>query len=83
MICELATRLATVGLVRDGAFSVPFTQKQMADATGMSIVHTNRTIQELRHRNLIAWEARQIAIFDRRELDEVADFDAAYLHRGD
>jgi len=83
VICELATRLATVGLVRDGVFSVPFTQQQMADATGLSVVHTNRTIQELRRRNLIAWGSRVIAIFDRRELDEVADFDAAYLHRGD
>jgi CRP-like cAMP-binding protein len=81
IICELSTRLATVGLVRDGRFSVPFTQQQMADATGLSVVHINRTIQELRRRNLITWESRQIAILDRSELDDVADFDAAYLHR--
>jgi len=83
VICELSTRLGAVGLVRDGRFSVPFTQQQMADATGLSVVHINRTIQELRRRNLIAWESRQIAVLARDELDELADFDAAYLHRED
>jgi CRP-like cAMP-binding protein len=81
VICELCNRLGTVGLVRDGTFSIPFTQQQMADACGLSVVHINRTIQELRHRQLISWESRTVAILNRSELDEVADFDPAYLHR--
>jgi CRP-like cAMP-binding protein len=80
-ICELCTRLATVGLVRDETFSIPFTQQQMADACGLSVVHINRVVQELRQRQLISWASRTITIVNRDELNEVADFDPAYLHR--
>lgn len=56
LICELAARLAVVGLVKNGRFQMPMTQRHVADACGLSIVHVNRTIQELRGRRLIAWE---------------------------
>jgi CRP-like cAMP-binding protein len=82
LLCELAFRLAAVGLVQDGAFELPFTQVDLADACGLSAVHVNRTLQELRHRELISWHGKTVVLLNRAELEAVADFDASYLHLG-
>lgn len=79
LICELAARLEVVGLVKDGCFQVPMTQRHVADACGLSIVHVNRTIQELRHRGLIAWEGSEIELLQSDELRRLADFRPDYL----
>ncbi|MGY4624944.1 Crp/Fnr family transcriptional regulator [Bradyrhizobium sp. USDA 4486] len=79
LICELAARLEIVGLVTDGCFQMPMTQRHVADACGLSIVHVNRTIQELRHRGLIAWEGSEIRLLERDELQALADFRPDYL----
>ncbi|MBR0844245.1 Crp/Fnr family transcriptional regulator [Bradyrhizobium liaoningense] len=79
LICELAARLKIVGLVTDGCFQMPMTQRHVADACGLSIVHVNRTIQELRHRGLIAWEGNEIELLQPQELQELADFASDYL----
>jgi CRP-like cAMP-binding protein len=79
LICELAARLEVVGLLDDGCFQIPMTQRHVADACGLSIVHVNRTIQELRHRGLIAWEGNQIELLRPDELRRLADFTPDYL----
>lgn len=80
LICEIYTRLSAIGLARNGCFAFPITQAAMADATGISTVHVNRVIQELRQRELIVWEAGQVEIRNLPGLIEVADFDDRYLH---
>ncbi|MGC2083724.1 MAG: Crp/Fnr family transcriptional regulator [Bradyrhizobium sp.] len=82
LICELAVRLDAVGLVRDGTFEMPFTQANLADASGLSAVHVNRTVQELRHRGLISWHGKTVVMLDRAMLEVVAEFDPSYLHLG-
>ncbi|MDA9501309.1 Crp/Fnr family transcriptional regulator [Bradyrhizobium sp. CCBAU 11357] len=79
LICELAARLAVVGLVKGNGFQMPMTQRHVADACGLSIVHVNRTIQELRHRGLIAWEGSEIELLQPDELRRLADFTPDYL----
>jgi CRP-like cAMP-binding protein len=79
LICELAARLAVVGLVKNGRFQMPMTQRHVADACGLSIVHVNRTIQELRGRRLIAWEGSEIELLQPDELRALADFTPDYL----
>ncbi|MCK1293864.1 CRP-like cAMP-binding protein [Bradyrhizobium sp. GM2.2] len=79
LICELAARLAVVGLVKNGRFQMPMTQRHVADACGLSIVHVNRTIQELRGRRLIAWEGSEIELLQLDELRALADFTPDYL----
>ncbi|WP_246740643.1 helix-turn-helix domain-containing protein [Bradyrhizobium sp. LCT2] len=54
LICELAARLEIVGLLEGSRFRLPLTQADFAEACGLSIVHMNRTIQELRRKDLIA-----------------------------
>ncbi|BBO05828.1 MULTISPECIES: Crp/Fnr family transcriptional regulator [Bradyrhizobium] len=79
LICELAARLEIVGLLKDACFQMPMTQRHVADACGLSIVHVNRTIQELRHRGLIAWEGNEIELLQPDELRRFADFTPDYL----
>jgi CRP-like cAMP-binding protein len=71
------------GAVEDSAFRVPFTQANLADACGLSTVHVNRTLQELRHRGLIKWQGQAVTLLEREKLEEVAEFQPDYLHLGD
>lgn len=80
ILCELALRLGVVGLAPDRRFPFPGSQTDMADACGISAVHANRMIQELRARGLIEWDNRVVKIRDWAELVQVADFDPDYLH---
>jgi CRP-like cAMP-binding protein len=79
LICELAARLEVVGLVKSGRFQMPMTQRHVADACGLSIVHVNCTIQEVRGRRLIAWEGSEIELLQPDELRALADFTPDYL----
>jgi len=83
LVCELAARLEVVGLLENASFYLPFTQQNIADACGLSIVHVNRTMQELRQRGLIEWERRTLTLLRRKELEELADFTPDYLHLRD
>lgn len=56
------------------------TQEQIADATGLTPVHVNRTLQALRKSGLITSSRRSVTIMDWPALTRVADFDPAYLH---
>lgn len=80
LICELHLRLKLVGLVNDGRFDLPLTQEDLADATGLTAVHTNRTLQRLRKEGLIQLESRALTVLDVDALREAAGFDPSYLH---
>ena len=83
LFCELMARLDILGLVQDDHFHLPFTQVSIADACGLSTVHLNRIIQELRQRGLIEWKARTVTILQRKKLEELAEFSYDYLHQND
>ena len=53
VLCEIYVRLRAVGLVDGQAYQLPITQAELGDATGLSTVHVNRTLQELRGNGLI------------------------------
>jgi CRP-like cAMP-binding protein len=80
IMLELCFRLAKVGLCKDGQFELPLSQTDLSDMVGLSPVHVNRTLQELRSRNLISWKGRKVAVLDWDELAKVAEFDPTYLH---
>lgn len=82
LLCELASRLEIVGLLDKDSFDLPLTQQDFADACGLSAVHVNRTIQELRRQKLIEWKGRVMHLLRRSELETIAEFDPAYLHVG-
>lgn len=80
LLCELVVRLRDIGAGPHGIFDFPLTQEQIADCTGLTAVHTNRTLQSLRKDGLIQLSARSLSVLDWERLREVADFDELYLH---
>jgi CRP-like cAMP-binding protein len=80
VFCELVTRLGVVGLAEELKCDLPITQTQFGDATGLSTVHVNRTIQELRVRKLIAMKGSSFKVLNWEGLQDAGDFDPAYLH---
>ncbi|WP_229195473.1 Crp/Fnr family transcriptional regulator [Bradyrhizobium acaciae] len=81
LLCEIAARLELVSLLDNGRFHVPFTQQDIADACGLSTVHVNRTIQELRRRKLIEWNGHAVDLLQRDRLESLAEFRPSYLMR--
>ena len=79
VLCELVTRMEAVGLARDGICDLPLTQGELADATGLSTVHVNRVIQELRRENLITLRSRTFSALNWSGLKVAAEFNASYL----
>ena len=80
IICELYERLRIVGLVDGSSFGFPVTQMDLADTTGLSTVHLNRTLQELRAAGLITLRDRSLTIHDFQALRGTAMFNPNYLH---
>ena len=77
LLCEQLARREAVGL---NSATIPLTQMDLADAAGLSIVHINRTFQELRRLNILAKEGRTINVVDRKRLADLAGFDGNYLN---
>jgi len=80
LLCEIFERLRPVGLLEGQSCAFPITQMDLADATGLSVVHVNRTIQELRANNLIVLRERTLTINDLAALKNLALFLPNYLH---
>lgn len=80
LICELVTRLKAVGLAEDETFEMPATQAELADATGITQVHTNRVLQALRADGLISSERIKMTVPDWEKLKKAGEFDPLYLH---
>ena len=80
LFSEVWFRLKSVGFAHDHASDLPLTQGDLGDATGLSVVHVNRTIRQLRENGLIrVSKGRVVQLLDRQRLTEVAEFDPAYL----
>ena len=74
LLLELHYRMEDVGLAQDGRFPLPLTQSQFGEALGLSLVHVNRTLQQLRRENLIELRPGRVAILDRERLELLCDF---------
>ena len=79
ILCELLIRLRAVGLAEEDEYQLPVTQADLADAFGISTVHVNRTLQELRGDGLIELKGSVLKILDVNALKAIAGFDASYL----
>ena len=80
MLCEFALRLEAAGLGERCHYELPMTQEQLADALGLTSVHTNRTLMGLGEDGLITRTQRSVRIDDWPRLMRRGDFDPAYLH---
>jgi CRP-like cAMP-binding protein len=81
LLCEFSLRLKVAGLGEATEYELPMTQEQIADCTGLTSVHVNRTLKSLEAERLIERRtSRTIIIGDWRKLAEAGDFDSTYLH---
>jgi CRP-like cAMP-binding protein len=80
LFCELHVRLDLVGRTKGDSYGLPLTQRELSECLGLTVVHANRTLQELRRRGLVELENRQLTIRDRPGLEGIAEFDPSYLY---
>ncbi len=80
LLCEFGRRLEAIQLGDRRSFELPMTQEQLADATGLTAVHVNRTLMDLEARGLIARAKKFVAIADWNAIEDMSGFNDAYLH---
>ena len=80
LFCELLVRLRAVGYADENSFEFPVTQDELADTLGLSQVHVNRMLQDLRADGRIVLEHRRLTVPDVDRLNAFAGFDPSYLH---
>lgn len=80
LFCEMFLRLESVGLTNGCACDFPLTQQDIADATGLTSVHVNRTLQDLRRQDLIILDRQRLIIPAMAALQAAGQFNPEYLH---
>ena len=80
LFCELHARLQAVGLAETDGYEWPVTQDELADTLGITAVHVNRVLQDLRKAELVALRSRRLTIPDLERLRAFAGFRPNYLH---
>lgn len=79
LFCELQVRLTAAGLAEHGTYELPLTQNDLAEILGMTAVHINRMLKELREKNLVTFRSKTVEISDWEGLVAAAEFDPFYL----
>ena len=82
LLCELLVRLQAVGVATEDSYALPLTQGDLADTTGMSTVHVNRSLQELWRQGLIEFKNRRLKILNLPRMRGAGGFQANYLQLG-
>ena len=80
LMCELCVRLEVIGLAEGRSFALPLTQLDLADATGLTSIHVNRMLRQLREQGLLTFRGGRVEIHDWDRLRAAAEFDPSYLH---
>ena len=79
LFSELWHRARLIGLTEKGAFALPLTQEQLGEAVGLTNIHVNRMLHDLRDHRLVTFRSKEVVIPDIDRLMAFADFDPAYL----
>lgn len=80
LFCELHSRFRMIGRADANSFDLPLTQADLSDLLGLSAVHINRSLQELRRIGLVSHRDGRVVLPDRQDLERVSHFDPGYLH---
>ena len=79
LLCEMYVRQKETLQTTNATFRMPLTQAKLADALGLSAVHTNRIIRELKEGGFVEWQGDRVTVRDWEGLKELAEFDPTYL----
>ena len=80
LFCELKVRLEIIGLTDGLAYDLDLTQTTVAECLGLTPVHVNRTLKQLRQTGAVEFRSGRVTIHDWDRLAAIADFDPDYLH---
>ena len=78
-LCEVQTRFRAAGLATAAECLFPLTQSELADTLGLSVVHINRVLQQLRREDLVYLAQGKLVVRDWKGLVRACDFDPRYL----
>lgn len=79
VLIELGYRLHQVGHGKATSYECPLTQKDLAEALGITHVHLNRVLRYLRDRELVSFNGGMVVLHDLTALSRIADFEPSYL----
>jgi len=82
LFCELMARFEAVGLAQEGSYPLPLTQNELGNTLGLSTVHVNRTLQDLRRQGLIEFKGKRLTLLKPQRVRDIAEFSPAYLRPG-
>lgn len=74
-LLKFYSRMEALGQAKSGTVPMPFRQQDLADALGLSLVHTNKTLKKLRERQIVHWDGGELRIVDIEALEDVAQTD--------
>ena len=80
LFCEMFVRLEIVGLTRGLSYDLPISQLELGEMLGITSVHSNRTLQQLRKRELLEFAGGLVTMRDVDALKQLAEFDPSYLY---
>ena len=81
MAIEMRERLKVIGKGEGDSIEMPFTQEQLGEAMGITPVHVNRVVKQLRDEGVLEFSRGAVTVIDERRLLQLADFDDVYLHQ--
>ncbi|MBR0690231.1 Crp/Fnr family transcriptional regulator [Bradyrhizobium manausense] len=81
VMIELRERLRLIGRLDGDSFEMPLTQEQIGEALGITAVHANRVIKQVRQDGIVEFNRGRVTVLDERKFQELADFDGRYLHQ--
>lgn len=81
LMCELYIRACNIGLTTGPSFALPLSQLLLADSLGMTPVHLNRVLKELRSKGAMTIKRGSVVLSNLPILIQIAGFDENYLHR--
>jgi CRP/FNR family transcriptional regulator, anaerobic regulatory protein len=74
LLMHLYRRLERIGLAVDGSIEFPINQQHIADALGLSLVHTNKTLRRLQQLGLHEMKNGRLRLLNPRALQRIADY---------
>jgi len=80
LFCEMKLRSEVVGMTDGNSYALDLTQTDLAECVGLTPIHVNRTLKELRERGLVQFSRGRVTIHDWDGLADIAEFDPAYLY---
>jgi CRP-like cAMP-binding protein len=81
MVVEMRERLKVIGRGQGDSIEMPFTKEQLGEAMGITPVHVNRVVKQLRDEEIVEFSRGAVTVIDERRLLQLADFDDVYPHQ--